>query len=590
MKTVRLLLSASALTAPSLLAFNVSPSTTLLNQLLAVGGWGALIACLPVRPGRGAWSAVAMPLMVLAVLVAEALWSWHSGLPSSLALSAIAMMVCAGTVLWAAQASGRQDEAEAYGADEADDAAGGPLLQPVLAALLMAGVLSSVIALLQVFAPQWTDGEWIARSGLPGRAVGNLRQPNHLSTLILFGLIALVPLAEAGRVWGLRLHRGLALVLGVLMIEAVVLTASRTGMVATLLLAGWGLLDRGLSRRTRIALVLVPVVYGLCWAGMAGWARESSHVFGGEARLAEKDLSSSRAAIWKNTVSLIAAQPWTGVGWGEFNFAWTLTSFPDRPVAFFDHTHNLLLQFAVELGLPVAAVLALLLLGTLVLALRRSCAQPAGAGVPARAALVMVLLAGLHSLLEYPLWYAYFLLPTAWALGHALRRPPQLRLAVLSATPPTAWAPRIAGALMTAGALFALQDFYRVVLIYQPGNATTSLAQRIRDGQHSVFFSYQADYALATTTEPPAQALGAFETATHALLDTRLMMAWARALDGSGHPSEARTLAQRLREFRNPAADDFFAVCDDETQTPRPFQCEAPAQVVPWRGFMPAKD
>ena len=197
------------------------------------------------------------------------------------------------------------------------------------------------------------------------------------------------------------------------------------------------------------------------------------------------------------------------------------------------------------------SVLALLLASALALAWRRSLAQPAAAGVAARAALVMVLLAGLHSLLEYPLWYAYFLLPTAWALGHALRRPPQLRPAVLSATPPTAWAPRIAGALMTAGALFALQDFYRVVLIYQPGNATTSLAQRIRDGQHSVFFSYQADYALATTTEPPAQALGAFETATHALLDTRLMMAWARALDGSGHPSEARTLAQRLREFRN---------------------------------------
>ena len=156
------------------------------------------------------------------------------------------------------------------------------------------------------------------------------------------------------------------------------------------------------------------------------------------------------------------------------------------------------------------------------------------------------------------------------------------RPAVLSATPPTAWAPRIAGALMTAGALFALQDFYRVVLIYQPGNATTSLAQRIRDGQHSVFFSYQADYALATTTEPPAQALGAFETATHALLDTRLMMAWARALDGSGHPSEARTLAQRLREFRNPDAAEFLAECDAvrPAGAPAPFQCTPAVQEI----------
>jgi hypothetical protein len=36
----RILCALLALTAPSLLAFNVSPSTTLLNQLLAVGGWG----------------------------------------------------------------------------------------------------------------------------------------------------------------------------------------------------------------------------------------------------------------------------------------------------------------------------------------------------------------------------------------------------------------------------------------------------------------------------------------------------------------------------------------------------------------------
>ena len=32
----------------------------------------------------------------------------------------------------------------------------------------------------------------------------------------------------------------------------------------------------------------------------------------------------------------------------------------------------------------------------------------------------MVLMMALHSQLEYPLWYAYFLLPTAFALGLCL--------------------------------------------------------------------------------------------------------------------------------------------------------------------------
>ncbi len=31
---------------------------------------------------------------------------------------------------------------------------------------------------------------------------------------------------------------------------------------------------------------------------------------------------------------------------------------------------------------------------------------------------MLVLMIGLHSLLEYPLWYAYFLLPTAFAWGY----------------------------------------------------------------------------------------------------------------------------------------------------------------------------
>ena len=34
-----------------------------------------------------------------------------------------------------------------------------------------------------------------------------------------------------------------------------------------------------------------------------------------------------------------------------------------------------------------------------------------------RAAFVIVFLVAVHSMLEYPLWYSYFLLPTAFAFG-----------------------------------------------------------------------------------------------------------------------------------------------------------------------------
>ena len=39
-----------------------------------------------------------------------------------------------------------------------------------------------------------------------------------------------------------------------------------------------------------------------------------------------------------------------------------------------------------------------------------------------RAAFVIAFMVAVHSMLEYPLWYAYFLLPTAFAFGLCVER------------------------------------------------------------------------------------------------------------------------------------------------------------------------
>jgi hypothetical protein len=206
---------------------------------------------------------------------------------------------------------------------------------------------------------------------------------------------------------------------------------------------------------------------------------------------------------------------------------------------------------------------------------------------------MMVLLAGGHSLGEYPLWYAYVLLPTAWALGHALRHPASIGRRALPPPPPASqsstWALPLLGAALLAGALYAVWDYHRVVLIYQPGNNPASLAERIANGQRSPLFGHHADYAAATTGEPPGQGLAPFAITTHALLDTRLMMAWANALAATGQAEQidqARYLAARLREFHNPASDAFFAPCADPGLQPPPFQCEKPKLDWGWRDFI----
>ena len=143
----------------------------------------------------------------------------------------------------------------------------------------------------------------------------------------------------------------------------------------------------------------------------------------GGARLATTDnLASSRFGAWANTMSLIQMHPWFGVGFGEFNFAWSMSEFPGRPTPFFDHTHNLILQFVVELGVPLG-LLVLGLLGWAFWCAAQNCrreSRSANTDSPLRPAFALLALVLMHSMLEYPLWYAYFLLPTAFAFGLCL--------------------------------------------------------------------------------------------------------------------------------------------------------------------------
>jgi hypothetical protein len=78
---------------------------------------------------------------------------------------------------------------------------------------------------------------------------------------------------------------------------------------------------------------------------------------------------------------------------------------------------------------------------------------------------------------------------------------------------------------MAAAGLLAVLDYQRAVVIYAPTDGSGSLAARIARGQMSPLFAHHADYAAATNAVPPASRALGLVRATHALLDTRLMMA-----------------------------------------------------------------
>ena len=174
-----------------------------------------------------------------------------------------------------------------------------------------------------------------------------------------------------------------------------------------------------------------------------------------------------------------------------------------------------------------------------------------------RAAFVIVLMAGMHSMLEYPLWYSYFLLPTAFVFGLCLERPDGSRA---PATTPHANVTRpfvLASMMLMLGGTLAVYDYMRVVVIFAPPVGAGPLEQRIADGRKSVLFAHHADYAEATSPKTRPRSMSAFARAPHYLLDSRLMMAWAKALDETARPTRRATWPRACSEFRNERPPNF---------------------------------
>lgn len=567
-------------TLAPLVAYNQTPSATLYNQLVAFAGLGLTVAGLAwgrsLLPG---WRVDGVSLgLLLMTLVAAAAPITH-GLPWSMALTSVAMLLGALLAVQVGRAvtPGQRDS----------------VLTLFCIALVGAGLLSVAVSFVQMFFPSLADGTIIARSGLVGRAVGNMRQPNHLASLLMWACVASVWLAQGG--WFERRLNSITgstvtlYTLLFLFVFSVLLSASRTGMIGILVLALWGAVDARLAPRVRIALGSTLLMFVISWGLLEWYTAVSHHAFGAQSRVSDEGAGSpTRIAIVKNAIGLLQRYPLTGSGWGDFNFAWTMTPFPDRPVAFFDHTHNLEVQLLVEMGLPLGLLTLSLLSWGLWEGLRRAVHGSAAT----RCACMLVAMIGLHSQFEYPLWYAYFLLPAALAFGLCMAD-------AASSSDPSAskraasleGAGRRPGLVVLGLAIAALVplvvvDYLRIVHIYAPPAGAASLDDRIAAGQRSPLFALQADYAEATVQPPGAVALEAARMTGHHLIDTRLLMSWAKSLNAIGETDKARYLVQRLREFRNSASAEWLAECDEVAAlgaAAKPFQCEPPEREYSFR-------
>lgn len=335
--------------------------------------------------------------------------------------------------------------------------------------LVVAGCASAAMGLVQYFgAAEWFGGLVVVPAEGLGMAYGNLRQRNQLASLLCLALVAGLWLHGKASRSARRGVVGAAL----LLIVGLAATTSRTGLLQLAgIVAGAAWLawrERHTAspvRRPRLPHPLWILGAGPVYA-LAAWLLPrlaSGSVEGMISRLREgAPPGHGRLVLWQNVLELIAQHPWRGWGWGELSYAhYSHLYAGERFVEILDNAHNLPLHLAVTLGIPAAVAICG---GFAWMVLR---ARPWAERDPARIMVWGLLgVIVLHSLLEYPLWYAPFQLVFGLCLGFLWPGRPAADSGSNRAFAPVLAA--LAATILIAFLAAAAWDYTRVSQIYLP--------------------------------------------------------------------------------------------------------------------------
>lgn len=389
---------------PFLQPFHRYPLTSFYTEWLALAsGLGVMSVLLD----RRAWISAEVPWVALAPFALALLLIMHGALHWSPyfghALTGALYLVWAGLLMIAVRALLR--------------IGGRDRVCTVIAAALAGGaLLSALIGLIQYFNVITPLNAYIVR--LQSAAIfGNLAQPNHFAAYTTLGLLSLAYLHSRG-----RLLLPVAALGALPMLFVLGVSGSRSPWLYLFAAFGCAVWLRATcSDQTARKLflwtgVFVILHYLMQAAVGAGWFNppERTTVTAIDRLFSGAESVTDRIGILRAAWSIALDHAVFGVGWGGFAdkyFDFIAGTSGIAPSGLYNNAHNILLQLFVETG-GVGLVLLLLPLAAWLAAVMR-----AGGDAGHWWLLAMLAVFGIHSMLEYPLWYAYFLGIAALLLG-----------------------------------------------------------------------------------------------------------------------------------------------------------------------------
>ena len=278
----------------------------------------------------------------------------------------------------------------------------------LFSAVGMASIISVGLQLQQWIGPGdgGTLDVWAIGSD-GSRPYANMAQANQLATLLLWGLLAC-----GWGVWRRQLGRPAALLASAFLLVGLALTQSRSAVLglAAMVLASWWWSPLWGAKSVPRYVTSLAAFYALVLLILGPLRRLLMLEMPGS--MVQRLGQELRPELWRMLFDAAWQRPFAGYGWNQVVPAQAAVA--EQYMALrhpFFQSHNLFLDFILWVGIPLGLLLAICVLAWFATALRRV-HRPQEALY-----LLMVLAVGIHAMLELPLHYGYFLLPTGLAMG-----------------------------------------------------------------------------------------------------------------------------------------------------------------------------
>lgn len=264
---------------------------------------------------------------------------------------------------------------------------------------------------------QWLNfshnGVFIAQI-IGNRIYSNISQPNNLATLQILSIVSLLYIYLKKKINLILLY-----LITTFILFSVVLTQSRTGFLSLIMIFLFSLFYFSFFKKNKN--IIAYFLYCSCVylfmnnsiSFFSNYLRHNGSIdVVNTGSIVSRGLDSSgRIDIWIQMYHAILERPLLGYGWHQVSLAQTekILEYPIK--IWVNSSHNIIIDLFIWVGVPLGLIIILYFIYLIIKAFM--CEKD----IEIIFAFLMIIVILTHSMLEYPLFYAYFLFPFAVLMG-----------------------------------------------------------------------------------------------------------------------------------------------------------------------------